>query len=265
MGTPATVGGVSHADPTPDDAPAAAGVPAASDPARAGKKQTTPWPEGTQFGRADKICAWLLGLTMAFGLVMLPLRPVVLGLAPLALVALTGSRTGLVACGALAATGQTWMAPVALVIGVVSLVKFDPVFWWAGRLWGDWFIASMVGPSAGAQKRAKRAERLTRRYDVLAIAVTFIPFVPIPRSIVLAVLGTSGTSLRRFLAIDLVCAVALQTTWLYLGWRIGEPAVHLLDEFAKYSWYLTGAIVLFVVVASMRAARAEQRKEAQRG
>lgn len=247
-------------DPTPPDDASASAAPAA----RPAKKQTTPWPEGTQFGRADKICAWLLGLTMVFGLVMLPLRPVVLGLAPLVLVALTGSRTGMVACGALAATGQPWLAPVALVVGVLSIVKFDPVYWWAGRLWGDWFIASMVGPSKGAQKRAKRAERLTRKYDILAIAVTFVPFVPIPRSIVLAVLGTSGTTLRRFLAIDLACAVVLQSLWLYLGWRIGQPAVYLLDEFAKYSWYVTGAIVLFIVVAAVRGARTEEREKAAR-
>lgn len=220
------------------------------------ERPKTLWPEGTQFGRADKICGSLLAFITAFSLVMLPLRPVILGMEPLALVALTGSRTGMVASGALAATGHGWW-PVALVIGTLSLVKFHWIFWWAGKLWGDWFVASLVGPGEKAAKRAKRAEAITRKYDVLAMLLTFIPFVPVPSPIVYAILGTSGTSLRRFLALDVLWALVLQSLYLYLGWRIGEPAVRLLDEFATYSWYLTGAILVFIVVGAFRAARKE--------
>lgn len=252
-----TVTRVSQGHDEDEPPPTGAG---ASSPGR----QQMPWPEGTTFGRADKICLALIVLTTLFGLAMLPARPVLLGLAPPALVAISGSRTGMVASGALAAVGQLPWWPLLLVVGIVSLVKFDPVYWWAGRLWGDWFIKSMVGPSAGAQKRAARAEALARKYDVIAIAITFIPFVPIPRVVVLAVLGASGTSLRRFLAIDVACGVVLQSFYLWLGFRLGAPAVAVLDELAKWSLWVALAIVVFVTVGAYRSARKEQAPQRRR-
>ena len=130
----------------------------------------------------------VLGVLFAvYGLAMIPLRPVILGLAPLVLVTLTGSMTGMVMCGAFAATGASWW-PFALILGTLGAMKFDPIFWWAGKLWGDQFIASMVGPTPRARKRAQRAEALAKKYDVLAILITYIPFLPIPGAIIYAVL-----------------------------------------------------------------------------
>lgn len=228
--------------------------------AAAGTQQQTLWPEGTQFGRRDKIAGAWLAFATVFNLAMLPARPVLLGLQPLLLVTLTGSRTGMVACGALAATGQAAWWPLALVLGTASLVKFHWIYWWAGRLWGDWFIASMTGPGKRARRNAARAEAVTRKYDYLAMFLTFIPFVPIPAPIVYALLGTSGTRLRRFLFWDVLWAIVLQATYFGLGWRLGEPAVAVLDEFAKYSWWLMGAIILFMVVGAVRASRQEARE-----
>ncbi len=242
-----------------NDSEAAPEHPVGQDGARA----DTPWPQGMTFGRADKVCMTLFVALGLFSLAMLPLRPVILAMEPLALVALTGSRTGMVASGALAAVGQaSW--PLALAVGTLSIVKFDLVYWWAGRLWGDWFIASLVGTSKGARKRAKRAEAVARRYAFWAIALTYLP-VPIPSAIIYAVLGTAGMSLRRFLVIDLLWAFVVQSGYLYLGYRIGEPAVALLEEYARYSWYLAIAIIVVIVVGSIRAARARNRKSAARG
>lgn len=54
--------------------------------------------------RADIVCLTAIGIVGIHGLVMLPLRPVMLGLAPHVLGSL-GYRTGLIMSGALAATG----------------------------------------------------------------------------------------------------------------------------------------------------------------
>lgn len=232
-------------------------------------EQTTLWPKGTVFGRADKIClALIIGVTI-FGLIMMPARPVILTWAPLAIVALTGSRTGMVACGALAATGAAGMpTPLAialpLIIGIVSIVKFDPIYWWAGRLWGDWFIKAMAGQTKRSQKRAARAEALARKYMVPAIGLTYIPFVPIPAAIIYAVLGASGTTLKKFLAVDLVFAAIAQVIYFTMGWFIGEPAVALLDELAKYSLWLALAIIIFVMGASFRASWVAEKEKAAR-
>ncbi|PIE27003.1 MAG: hypothetical protein CSA58_06510 [Micrococcales bacterium] len=227
--------------------PAQTGSPAA-------QPATQPWPLGHSFGRTDKYCVALLAFVVVFGLVMIAARPMLLTHAPLLLVALTGSRSAMVACGALAATtGLPWIAP--LVLGTVSVVKFDLVYWWAGKLWGEAFIASMVTQTDRGRRRAKRAEAMARKFDVWAIGLTYIPYVPVPAGIIYAVLGTAGTSLRRFLAISLSWALLAQSIYLYLGYTIGEPVVQFLDSLAKYAWYLTAVLVVFVVWTSVRASR----------
>ena len=230
---------------------------------------TTLWPKGTVFGRNDKIClALIIGVTV-FGLIMMPARPVILTWAPLAIVALTGSRTGMVACGALAATGMAGMpTPLAialpLIIGIISVVKFDPIYWWAGKLWGDWFIKAMAGQTKRSQRRAARAEAMARQYMVPAIGLTYIPFVPIPSAIIYAVLGASGTTLKKFLGVDLVFATIAQVVYFTMGWFIGEPAVQLLDELAKYSLWLALGIIVFVMGASFRASWVAEKEKAAR-
>ena len=55
--------------------------------------------------RADLVCLSALGVVAVYALVMLPLRPVILGLAPHVLGSL-GYRTGLIMTGALASVGD---------------------------------------------------------------------------------------------------------------------------------------------------------------
>ncbi|WP_068433513.1 DedA family protein [Piscicoccus intestinalis] len=213
-----------------------------------------PWPEGYEFGKQDGICASLIGLMTLYSLAMIPLRPVILGLAPIVLVTLTGSMTGLVMCGALGATGWGWW-PAAIVIGTLSVIKFDFVWWWAGKLWGDHFIASIAGQTERARRRAKRAENLTRRYDILAIGLGHVPFVPVPRSIVAAVLGAAGTSLKRLFLIDVIFAFIYACSFVALGWQIGEPAVAALEEFGKYMWYVSIVLLVGVFYVAYRNAK----------
>lgn len=213
-----------------------------------------PWPAGHEFGKQDGICAALIGVMTIFGLAMIPLRPVVLGLAPLVLVSLTGSMIGLLMCGALGATGWPWW-PAAIVIGALSGIKFDFVWWWAGKLWGDQFIASIAGQTERARRRAKRAENLTRRYDILALFLGHVPYLPVPRSIVCAVLGAAGTRLRRLFLIDLLFSFIMASVFVWLGWQIGEPAVAALEEFGKYMWYVSIVLLVGVFYLSFRNAK----------
>lgn len=191
-----------------------------------------------------------------YGLILLPLRPVILGLAPHVLGSL-GYRTGLVMTGALGSLGDPWW-PLVTLLGALMAMKFDWIFWWAGKLWGDQFIASMVGPTPRARKRAQRAEALAKKYDVLAILITYIPFLPIPGAIIYAVLGAAGTSLKRFLTITVLGAFVTRVLYFILGYQIGEPAVAALEVFNKYMWYVSIALLVGIVVVSMRSARKQQ-------
>ena len=193
--------------------------------------------------RAEVWCSLALAVTVAYGLIFLPLRPVLLAMSPEALAAITGSRVALVAVGVLARTGEAaiwWPLPLA----VLSIMKFHWVYWWAGRLWGDTVLPRLGGSRPRARRRIARAEALVRRYQVLAIAVTYIP-LPVAREVVLAALGTSGTRLRTFLLVDLAVAVVTQSLCVGLGLFVGERGLPLLAEYAKWA----GVISIVVLVA----------------
>lgn len=196
-------------------------------------------------GRNDIWCWVLFSLTGLYALVLLPLRPVLFGLNPYVLAALGGSRTTAVAIGALAATGQGWW-PLGLLLGVIGSIKFHPIYWWAGKLWGRGLIEIVAGRSPRAARNAARGEQLAVRFGPLAIFTTYV--LPLPGPVIFATLGATGMSLRRFLLWDAGSALVTRACYIWLGFQIGQPAVDVVELIAKYSWYLSIALLVGIVV-----------------
>jgi membrane protein DedA with SNARE-associated domain len=204
-------------------------------------------------GRADIGCWTAFSLTGVYALVLLPLRPVLLGANPYLLAALGGSRVSAVTIGALAATGVGhW--PLGLLLGTFGSVKFDWIYWWAGRLWGRGMLEIASGRSPRAARNAARAERLAQRFGVAAIALGYV--IPLlPGAIIYATVAAAGMSLRKFLLVDVLSAAVTRGLLIWLGWSIGEPAVHVLEVIAQYSWYVSIALLVGVVVTTVRQSR----------
>lgn len=205
--------------------------------------------------RVDLACLSLLGVVAVYGLVMLPLRPVMLGLAPHVSGAL-GYRTGLVLTGALASQGDQWW-PLVWVLGAAMSIKFSWIYWWAGRLWGrDIMDVWVAGRSARGRRSYERAWALAHRYETLAIVLTFLP-VPLPAGVVYAALGAAGTTLRKFLTVAGLSSLVTAGVYVWLGYRIGEPAVAAVDAYGRYLWYLSIAIIVGMLAAWWWKARRE--------
>ncbi|MDN5727680.1 MAG: hypothetical protein L0G99_17385, partial [Propionibacteriales bacterium] len=159
----------------------------------------------------------------------------------------TGSSISMVRVGAETVPQGGWLWVVTMIIATLSIVKFDWIYWWAGRLWGQGLIDYLMGQrSARAKRNAVRAQKLTHKYETLALFLTYVPLLPIPSVIVYGALGIAGTSLRKFLITDLVFALLTRGLWVYLGWRIGEPVVVVLQKIGDYSWYLSIALLVGV-------------------
>lgn len=221
------------ADPARDSAPASAATAV---------RHLTPPPSR----RAEIWCGALLAVAAVYAVAVLPLRPVLLSWSPDVLAALTGSRVALVALGVLARSeGVTWWWP--LLAAIVSIVKFHAVFWWAGRLWGQSVLTRLAGDGPRAQRRIASAEHLVRRYQVLALVITYVP-MPVPREVVHAALGASGTRLRTFLLVDLLAAAPTQSAFLLAGYLIGERAMPLLTEYARWAGVVAGGVVVLMLV-----------------
>ena len=135
-------------------------------------------------------------------------------------------------------------------------MKFDALYWWAGKLWGRGLLEMVSGRSARAARNAARAERLAQRFGVLAIVVTYL--VPLPSPVVYATVGAAGMRLRTFLLVDVATAAATRGLLIWLGFSIGEPAVHVLEVVARYSWYLSIVLLVGVVVSMVRQSRSRR-------
>jgi membrane protein DedA with SNARE-associated domain len=205
--------------------------------------------------RNDVWCWVAFSLTGVYALVLLPLRPVLLGANPYLLAGLGGSRVSAVTIGALAATGVGFW-PLGLLLGTFGSVKFDALYWWAGKLWGRGLIEMVSGRSPRAARNAARAERLAQRFGVLAIVITYL--IPLPSAVVYATVGAAGMRLRRFLLVDVLTAAVTRGLLIWLGYSIGQPAVHVLEVVARYSWYLSLVLLAGVVVSMVRQSRSRR-------
>lgn len=198
-------------------------------------------------GRADILCWTFIAVIGVYSLVLLPLRPVILGLNPYALVALNGSRTATVAIGAQAAAQGDQLWPLGLVLGTLSIMKFDWVYWWAGRLWGRGLVDVMAGKSKRAAKNAARAEAIAHKVGAPAVFLSYyIPIIPVV--VIYASVGAARMRLRTFLIMDVLGALTTRCLLMYLGYRIGEPAIKVVEVIAKYSWYLSLGILAAMII-----------------
>ena len=234
-----------------DDAPTTPSAPAGPD---WWQDPRLPWTGRPT--RADLLCWGGIGAAGWLTLILVPFRPVLLAQNPLGLAALSGSRTVMVTLGALASVGRMDLWWLGLVLGTLSQVKFDPLYWWAGRLWGQGLLLVLTGSSSPrAARNAARAERLAARWGVTAILLTYVvPVLPSP--VVSASVGAAGMSLRTFLLAQLTGAFATRCLYLYLGYRIGQPIVDVLQTVDRYLLWVSLALVVVLVVGTIRRSRA---------
>ncbi len=137
-----------------------------------------PW--DSPMARGDKVLISSTVAVIALMLLTLPVRPFLLATHPVALSAVTGSLSAVGAAAAFARVGGTdvWLV---LVAGVFGTIKFDWLFWWAGRRWGAKGVRFFTPPG-----RAQRFVERVRSWPpwstgllVVAAALPGVPSVPL--------------------------------------------------------------------------------------
>ena len=141
-------------------------------------------------GRADILRrAGIMLSGMVYG-VILPFRASLVGTHPVFLEPpLNGSTEGIVAAAAFARVGHGTLAVVVLA-ALSGLIKFDLLFWWAGRLWGERYIASARCPAKPRSQVHERAQRSGPQVPWPAVIVC--PFLPILGVIIFVIAGWAG-------------------------------------------------------------------------
>ena len=232
------------------DQPAEAPVSMWSDP-------RLPW-EGTP-RRVDLACWAAITLSGLYYLVILPFRASLVGTHPLFLVLLNGSTEGIVSAAAFARVGHGSLF-VVLLASVPGLMKFDIIYWWAGRLWGEKIIHLFAGRSERQRRRGRKFVARVNRWGRWFTwpAVIIAPFLPVPNAIIYGVAGWTGRSWVTFLVLDAIGSLAWAGMLAGLGYALGQHAVSVAQTVSKYGLWVSIAIVVLVVAGQMRSARAQR-------
>jgi membrane-associated protein len=202
--------------------------------------------------RADILCWAAITLSGLYYLLLLPLRASLVGTHPVLLEALNGSTEAIVAGAAFARVGHGSLA-VVLLAAVFGLMKFDLIYWWAGRLWGERIILLLSGRRKHGSRFMARVHRWGRKFTWPAVVLA--PFLPLPTPIVYAVAGWAGMSAVTFLVLDLISELAWAGMLAGLGYSLGHRAVVVAQAVSRYGLWISIGLVVLVVAGQLRHAR----------
>lgn len=233
-------------------------------PATSPEAEKNPWsdprlPWEGKPRRVDIACWAAITLSGLYYFAILPFRASLVGTHPIVLVLLNGSTEGIVSAAAFARVNHGTLAWV-LLASIPGLMKFDLIFWWAGRLWGERIVHVFAGHKERSRRRAERfvarVHRWGRRFTWPAVIVA--PFLPFPSAIIYGVAGWTGMRLVTFLILDAIGSLAWAGMLAGLGYSLGHHAVSVAQTVSRYGLWVTIAIVVLVVAGQMRGVRTQR-------
>jgi membrane protein DedA with SNARE-associated domain len=223
----------------------------------AGEKQAHPLddprlPWAGEPRRVD-ILLWA-GITLSgiYYLALLPFRASLVGTHPVLLEVLNGSTEAIVSGAAFARVGHGSLT-VVLLAAIPGLMKFDLLYWLAGRLWGERIILLLSGRRKHGPRFMARVQRWGRKFTWPAVVLT--PFLPVPNVIVYATVGWAGMSWVTFLVLDLIGSLLWAGMLAGLGYSLGQHAVTVAQTVSRYGLWVSIGIVILIVIAQIRNSR----------
>lgn len=208
-----------------------------------------PW--DSPMARADKVLVFSTVAIIGLMLLSLPVRPFLLATHPVALSAVTGSLSAVGAAAAFARVGAAdlWLVVAA---GVLGMIKFDWLFWWAGRRWGAKGVRFFTPPGR-AQRFVARVRSWPRWSTGFVVVAAALPGVPSAPLFLLA--GLAGMRLVAFLVFDAIGSALVVGLVTGLGYGLGQTAVDIVLTIDQYALWVSIALI---VIVSVRAGRRGQ-------
>jgi membrane protein DedA with SNARE-associated domain len=243
------------------DDEAVAEVPVAAD----GGQQRSKWddprvPWAGKPRRADILCWAGITLSGIFYWAMLPFRASLVGTHPVLLELLNGSTEAIVAAAAFARVGHGTLV-VVLLAAIPGLMKFDPLYWWAGRLWGERIIALLSGRRNRGGRYMGHVHRWGRKFTWPAVVIS--QFLPIPNAIIYVIAGWAGMRLVTFIILDIIGTLLWAGMLAGLGYELGHHAVVVAQTISHYGLWISIALIAVIIVAQVRSQRHMMRVAAE--
>jgi hypothetical protein len=140
-------------------------------------------------------------------------------------------------------------------------MKFDWLYWCAGRLWGERLIGILSGRRNRGGKYMDRVQRWGWKFTWPAVIVA--PFLPIPTAIIYVVAGWAGMRLVTFLILDAIGSLLWAGLLAGLGWELGHHAVVVAQTISHYGLWISLGLVVVIVFFQVRSQRHMMRAAAQ--
>ena len=245
-----------------DEASGLEAAKAAADEARerpAWNDPRTPW--AGKPGRADILCWAGIMLSGIFYWVTLPLRTHLVGTHPVLSELIGGGTESIISAAAFARVGHGTLI-VVLLAAIPGIMKFDPLYWWAGRLWGERVIMLFGGGkrNRGAKYMA-RVQRWGWKFTWPAVIIS--PFLPIPNAIIYVIAGWAGMGLLTFVILDIIGTLLWAGLLVGLGYALGHHAVVVAQGISHYGLWVSIGLVVVIVFFQVRSQRQMMREFAQ--
>ena len=199
-------------------------------------------------------------LSGIFYWVTLPLRTHLVGTHPVLSELIGGGTESIISAAAFARVGHGTLI-VVLLAAIPGIMKFDPLYWWAGRLWGERIIALFGGKRKRGARYMGRVDRWGRKFTWPAVIIA--PFLPIPNAIIFVIAGWAGMRLLTFVILDIIGTLLWAGLLSSLGYALGHHAVVVAQAISHYGLWVSIALVVVVMYFQVRSQRQMMREYAQ--
>jgi membrane protein DedA with SNARE-associated domain len=252
------VGAAPGADPQPQAEQAEA-------PAQAEHADQTAWddprlPWSGKPRRVDIVLWAGIVLSGIYYWALLPFVAPLVGTHPVLLEVLNGNTAAIIAAAAFVRVGHGTLV-IVLLAAIPGLMKFDVLYWWAGRLWGERLIAILSGRRNRGDKYMARVQRWGWKFTWPAVIVA--PFLPIPTAIIYVVVGWAGMRLVTFLILDAIGSLLWAGLLAGLGYALGHRAVVVAQEISHYGLWISIGLIVVIVFFQVRSQRRMMQMAAQ--
>ncbi|AKE42107.1 hypothetical protein ACFLIN_09985 [Corynebacterium kutscheri] len=196
-----------------------------------------------------------VGLYIAFtaltiyGFAIMPFRAALIVNQPVLYSFLTGSSLTMTAHGANNPTNYGFLAAMALV-STISGMKFLPVFYLAGKWWGEEFITLSFGKRQPLWWR--KTQNFIRQHTGLSLFISYIPFVPIPPTIVIIIAAIKQVRWQVVTAYTFVYILILKIFYAWLGATFDQTVIDGLQVVDRYLLWITLALLGWTMFVANR-------------
>jgi membrane protein DedA with SNARE-associated domain len=194
----------------------------------------------------DVACAVAIAVSGVYAVATIPLTPALIASHPVLLELLTGSTSSIMSAGAFADVDSKLQLTLVIVAALPGIMRFDWVYWWAGRLWGHRIVERLGQHSPRTARLAALAEARGRRWAGPLVALA--AFLPSGASTaVYAAAGWAGLPLLTFVLWDTLGSAAWISVVALGGYLLGSTGVTLAGLVSRYAMVTICVLVALLI------------------